>query len=77
MGQGGFGHFAGFLIAWNLWVYAVVCVGAIVFTVPTDIAYMIGPAAAWIPASEAATMAITGDGRRGHHAGGDSRVGHG
>ncbi len=58
--KAGFGHFAGFLIAWNLWVYAVVCVGAIVFTVPTDIAYMIGPAAAWIPASKAATMAITG-----------------
>ncbi len=56
----GFGPRAGFLIAWNLWVYAVICTGAIVFTVPTDIAYMAGPAAAWIPASKPATLAITG-----------------
>src|SRR5450432_3727642 len=36
----GFGEMAGFLIAWNLWVYAVVVVGAIIFVVPTDISYM-------------------------------------
>ncbi len=57
--KAGFGSAAGFLIAWNLWVYAVVCTGAIIFTVPTDIGYMIGPAGAWIPASRLATFAIT------------------
>ena len=38
----GFGEMAGFLIAWNLWVYAVVVMGAIIFVVPTDLAYMLG-----------------------------------
>jgi amino acid transporter len=56
----GFNPFMGFLIAWNLWVYAIVSVGAIVFTVPTDLGYMIGPAGAWLPSSKVATLAITG-----------------
>jgi glutamate:GABA antiporter len=55
----GFNPFLGFLIAWNLWVYAIVSVGGIVFTVPTDLGYMIGPAGAWLPSSKVATLAIT------------------
>ncbi|SPE41228.1 Amino acid permease-associated region [Candidatus Sulfopaludibacter sp. SbA3] len=58
--KAGFGEMAGFLTAWNLWVYAVVCVGAIIFVIPTDIYYMLGPPAAWLPASKPATLAITG-----------------
>ena len=56
----GFGEMAGFLTAWNLWVYAVIVAGAIIFVVPTDLAYMIGPAAAWLPASKLATLLLTG-----------------
>ena len=56
--KAGFNRFIGFLIGWNLWVYAVVVVGAILFTVPTDISYMIGPAGAWIPSSKTATLLI-------------------
>jgi hypothetical protein len=56
----GFGELAGFLTAWNLWVYAVIVAGAIVFVVPTDLAYMIGPAAAWLPASKLGTLLLTG-----------------
>jgi amino acid transporter len=55
-----FGAFWGFLIAWNLWVYAVVVLGSILFVVPTDLAYSIGPRAAWLPASHAATSVLTG-----------------
>jgi amino acid transporter len=55
-----FGNFWGFLIAWNLWVYAVVVLGSILFVVPTDLAYSIGPRAAWLPASHAATSILTG-----------------
>ena len=55
-----FGPLAGFLIAWNLWVYAVVVVGAIIFVVPTDLAYMLGSAWSWLPASRWATLALTG-----------------
>lgn len=56
----GFGELAGFLTAWNLWVYAAIVAGAIIFVVPTDLAYMIGPAAAWLPASKLGTLLLTG-----------------
>jgi amino acid transporter len=43
-----------------LWVYAIVSTGAIVFVIPTDLYYMLGPSAAWIPASKLATVGLTG-----------------
>src|SRR5215472_11541684 len=58
--KSGFGEMAGFLTAWNLWVYAVIVTGSIIFVLPTDTAYILGPAGAWIPASKAATLALTG-----------------
>jgi amino acid transporter len=58
--KSGFGELAGFLTAWNLWVYAVIVTGAIIFVVPTDTAYMLGAAGAWLPASKLATLALTG-----------------
>jgi amino acid transporter len=58
--KAGFGEMAGFLTAWNLWVYAVIVVGAIVFVVPTDVGYMLGPSAGWLAGSKIATLAITG-----------------
>ncbi|HEY6250529.1 MAG TPA: APC family permease [Candidatus Angelobacter sp.] len=58
--KSGFGEMAGFLTAWNLWVYAVIVTGAIIFVIPTDLGYILGPAAAWIPASKLATLALTG-----------------
>src|SRR5215470_2965389 len=58
--KSGFGEMAGFLTAWNLWVYAVIVTGSIIFVVPTDTAYILGPAGAWIPASKLATVALTG-----------------
>jgi glutamate:GABA antiporter len=54
----GFGEFLGFLTAWNLWAYAVVCVASVLFVVPTDLAYMIGSGAEWLPASAPATAGI-------------------
>jgi amino acid transporter len=58
--KSGFGELAGFLTAWNLWVYAVIVTGAIIFVVPTDTAYILGAVGAWIPASKLATLALTG-----------------
>lgn len=58
--KSGFGEMAGFLTAWNLWVYAVIVTGAIIFVVPTDASYAIGPALAWLPASKIATLLLTG-----------------
>src|SRR5208337_3677516 len=39
--KAGFGEMAGFLTAWNMWVYAVIVTGAIIFVVPTDLGYML------------------------------------
>jgi len=58
--KAGFGEMAGFLTAWNLWVYAVIVTGAIIFVVPTDIAFMIGERGAWLPSSRPATLLLTG-----------------
>ena len=60
MGQSRFRRNGRFLTAWNLWVYAVIVVGAIVFVVPTDLGYMLGPSAAWLASSKTATLLITG-----------------
>jgi glutamate:GABA antiporter len=58
--KAGFGEMAGFLTAWNLWVYAVIVTGAIMFVIPTDLSYMIGPRAAWLPSSKVATLVLLG-----------------
>ena len=58
--KAGFGEMAGFLIAWNLWVYAVIVTGAIIFVIPTDIGYMFGASGVWLGTSKPATLAITG-----------------
>jgi amino acid transporter len=49
--RSGFGDLLGFMTAWNLWVYAVICVPTVLYVIPTDIAYFIGNGAGWIPAS--------------------------
>ena len=58
--KSGFGEMVGFLTAWNLWVYAVIVTGSIIFVIPTDLSYILGPVGAWIPASKVATVALTG-----------------
>ncbi len=54
----GFGEFFGFLIAWNLWAYAIVCVASILFVIPTDLSYLVGARAEWLPASRGATSLL-------------------
>ncbi len=56
--QQGFGDFLGFMTAWNLVVYAVINVPSILYVMPTDLAYLIGPSASWLPDSRAATGSI-------------------
>jgi glutamate:GABA antiporter len=58
--KSGYGEMAGFLTAWNLWVYAIASTGAVIFVIPTDFSYMAGPSLAWVPGSKIATLAITG-----------------
>jgi amino acid transporter len=54
----GFGGFLGFLTAWNLLVYAIIVVPSILFVLPTDLAYLIGPSANWLPERRAASASI-------------------
>jgi len=53
-----FGGLGGFLTAWNLWVYGIVITAAIVYAIPTELAYLIGPRAAWLPENHWASLAI-------------------
>jgi len=56
----GFGKLPGFLTAWNLWVYAISSTATVIFVLPTDLSYLLGSPAAWIPGSKWATLLITG-----------------
>jgi amino acid transporter len=58
--QRAFGNLGGFLTAWNLWFYGVSIVVAILYATPTELAYLIGPRAAWLPENHAASLVIVG-----------------
>jgi amino acid transporter len=53
-----FGDLPGFLTAWNLWVYGLAVTAAILYAIPTEISYLIGPSAAWLPENHLASIAI-------------------
>jgi amino acid transporter len=53
-----FGDLGGFLTAWNLWVYGIAVVASILYAMPTEISYLIGPAAAWLPENRFVSLAI-------------------
>src|SRR5271169_5214532 len=47
-----FGDLAGFMVAWNLWIYAMVLISEIGLTTVTNLVYAIGPSAAWMTESK-------------------------
>jgi amino acid transporter len=53
-----FGDFGGFLTAWNLWAYGLCVCATILDSFPTEISYLIGPSAAWLPESRWASLLI-------------------
>src|SRR5271155_6144930 len=53
-----FGNLGGFLTAWNLWVYGIAVTAAILYAIPTELSYLIGPSAAWLPENRIASVAI-------------------
>jgi amino acid transporter len=55
-----FGGLGGFLTAWNLWVYGIAVTAAILYAIPTELAYLIGPTAAWLPENHLASLGIVG-----------------
>ena len=46
------GELMGFLVAWNLWMFAVVLVSVIGLYVSTNLSYAIGPSAAWMASNK-------------------------
>ena len=53
-----YGDLGGFLTAWNLWVYAISISVAILYAIPTELAYLIGPSAAGLPENRPASLVI-------------------
>ena len=53
-----FGDLGGFMTAWNLWVYGILVTATILYAIPTELSYLIGPAAAWLPENHLASLAI-------------------
>jgi len=56
--QRAFGDLWGFLTAWNLWVYGVAVTAAILYAMPTELSFLIGPRAAWLPENPWASLGI-------------------
>lgn len=55
-----FGELGGFLTAWNIGVYGIAVTATILYAIPTELAYLIGPRAAWLPENRLASLAIIG-----------------
>ena len=53
-----FGDLGGFLTAWNLWVYGIAVTATILYATPTELSYLIGPSARWLPENHWASFAI-------------------
>ena len=53
-----FGDLGGFLAAWNLWVYGLAVTATILYAIPTEISYLIGPAARGLPENRPLCLAI-------------------
>jgi len=53
-----FGNLGGFLTAWNLWFYGIAVTASILYGIPSEMAYLIGPSAAWLPENRLLSIAI-------------------
>jgi amino acid transporter len=54
-----FGDQIGFLVAWNLWLYAVIYMALVGLVTTSFVAYALGPGAAWIAASKWIVLAAS------------------
>jgi amino acid transporter len=51
-----FGDTVGFLTAWNIWAYGLVVIALLLFQLPSEFSFMVGPSAAWIPDNHAVVL---------------------
>jgi amino acid transporter len=52
----GFGDVIGFLVAWNVWTYALLDIATIFSQLPSEFAFMVGPRMAWLPENHIAVL---------------------
>ncbi len=52
------GELMGFLVAWNLWIYAVVLIATIGLVVGTNLSYAIGPSGGWMASNKTFIMLL-------------------
>jgi amino acid transporter len=55
-----FGDAWGFMTAWNIWAYGLCVAAAILFGIPTELAYLLGPSFAWLPEDHVVALSILG-----------------
>ncbi|HEY3706625.1 MAG TPA: APC family permease [Terracidiphilus sp.] len=53
-----FGDLGGFLTAWNIGAYGIAVTATILFALPTELKYLIGPRAAWLPENHWASFGV-------------------
>ena len=53
-----FGDLGGFLTAWNLWVYGIAVTATLLDGIPTELSYLIGLGAAWLPENHLVSLGI-------------------
>ncbi len=54
----GLGEMSGFMVGWNLWLYAVILIATIGLQIGTNMSYAFGAAASWAATSKPAIMLI-------------------
>jgi glutamate:GABA antiporter len=54
----GLGDAMGFLVAWNLWIYAVLLIATIGLLVATSLSYVVGPGGGWIASNKPFIMVL-------------------
>jgi glutamate:GABA antiporter len=53
-----FGDLGGFMTAWNLWFYGIAVTATILYAIPTELSYLIGPSASWLPENRLVSFLI-------------------
>ncbi|MBA3385562.1 MAG: APC family permease [Chthoniobacterales bacterium] len=56
----GFNEFAGFIVAWNLWLLGISVMAGTGLVVATNLAYALGPAWAWLPQNRLVVGTLNG-----------------
>src|SRR5215813_8051088 len=54
----GLGELAAFMVAWNLWLYAVVFLATVGLLLGTNLSYIVGPSGAWLASNKAVIMTL-------------------